>query len=212
MRNATVSPCTACSKSRVTSVSTSAPRRGCCDVAPARRPPLKMPPRMSPSPPAAPAPPARALPSRSPRSKLKPPGAPAPAPPVPGMRKPPLPNSDLASSYSLRVFCIRQHVVGLGDLLELLLGLRAAGIRVGVMHARELAVRLLDLRRASRLSGRRVTCSSPSRCSRGCSSASLPSVLALSLKRRAVKATGRTTRGSGPRRHLRRRYVEIDRQ
>src|SRR5450631_973897 len=105
MRNATVSPCTACSKSRVTSVSTSAPRRACWVGAPLRRVLPNRPPRMSPIPPAAPAPPDRALPSRSPRSKLNPPGAPVP-PPLPGIRNPPPPNNDRASSYSLRVFSV----------------------------------------------------------------------------------------------------------
>src|SRR5450631_447240 len=39
----------------------------------------------------------------------------------------------------------RQHVVRLGDLLELLLRLRVAGIGIGVMKSGELAVGLLDL-------------------------------------------------------------------
>ena len=42
-------------------------------------------------------------------------------------------------------FVVGQHVVGLGDLLELLLGLRVAGVRVGVMLPGELAIGLLDL-------------------------------------------------------------------
>src|SRR5215469_10785812 len=78
-RSDTVAPSMASLNDSVASVSTSAPRRGrvCCVV----RPPPNTPP------------------NRSLRSNGKPPAP--PGPPAPGDRKPP-PNSERASSYSLR--------------------------------------------------------------------------------------------------------------
>ena len=57
---------------------------------------------------------------------------------------PPNPNG-LGRSYALRFSGSDEHVVGLGDLLEALLGLLVARIAVRVVLARELAVGLLDL-------------------------------------------------------------------
>ena len=97
-----VTPSTASVKPIVTSDSRSAPRRGCM-VDDVRCRPVKMPPRMSPRPPLPAVVPLCWL-SRSPRSKPNPPCpvvVPVPRDP-PGKRKPPLPNSARASSYSLR--------------------------------------------------------------------------------------------------------------
>ena len=115
-------------KASVTSVSTSAPRRARVRAAvrPCRHRRPNRPPKMSPS--------ARRCrravlpPNRSPKSKVNPP--PGPPPPPAERRKPPAPNSGRASSYSLRRLVVGQHVVGLGDSLNLLLGRRVA--RVGV--------------------------------------------------------------------------------
>src|SRR5690606_5050819 len=94
IRRGTVAPSMASVKPRVTSVSTSCPRRGWVR-APAPR--LNSPPNPSPRPPPKPPGPG-APPNRSPRSKLNEPPAPGPG------RNPPLPNSARASSYSLRFF------------------------------------------------------------------------------------------------------------
>jgi hypothetical protein len=99
MRIGTVTPWTASVKRSVTSLSTSAPRRGACvRVRPA---PPNRPPNRSPRPP--PAPPAP--PNRSPRSKPTPPVPRPPRGPPPGVvnRNCPEPNSSRASSYSLRL-------------------------------------------------------------------------------------------------------------
>src|SRR5215472_12097281 len=92
-RSPTVVPSMASVKDSVASVSTSAPRRGrvCCEVRPPNIPPKRSPTR----PPLEPAV-VSAPPKMSPRSNGK-----LPAPPAPGDRKPP-PNSERASSYSLR--------------------------------------------------------------------------------------------------------------
>src|SRR5712692_254000 len=94
-RNDTVAPSIASLKVSDVSVSMSAPRlgRACVLVRPPNTPPSRSPRR----PPVLP----RVPPKRSPRSKPNPPW---PPPAVPGMRTPPLPNSDRASSYSLRRF------------------------------------------------------------------------------------------------------------
>ena len=95
-RSDTVAPSMASLKVSDVSVSMSAPRRGRAWVVVVRPP--KTPPSRSPSrPPVLPGWP----PNRSPRSN--PPNPPWP-PAWPGIRTPPLPNSDLASSYSLRRF------------------------------------------------------------------------------------------------------------
>ena len=65
---------------------------------------------------------------------------------------------------------VRQHVVGLGDLLEPRLGLRVARVLVRVQLTGQLAVRLLDLAGRRRPWRRPAPCSSPSRCSPWCSS------------------------------------------
>ena len=54
-----------------------------------------------------------------------------------------------AAVVLLALLGVAEHVVGLGDLLEALLGLLVAGVAVGVVLARELAVGLLDLLGAS---------------------------------------------------------------
>ena len=101
-RRLTVTPSSASLNDSEVSVSTSVPRRGrfCAVRAPPPRPP-NTPPRMSPSPPPEPPPPAVPPPNRSPRSKLKPPPPGPPGAPWPAPRNPP-PNSERASSYSLR--------------------------------------------------------------------------------------------------------------
>src|SRR5579875_3442597 len=99
-RSGTVVPSIASPNDSVASVSTSVPRLGLAWVLP--RPP-NMPPSRSPSLP----PPWPTPPNRSPRSKSKPkpPGPVVPPRPAPvGTRNPPLPNSERASSYSLRRF------------------------------------------------------------------------------------------------------------
>ncbi len=91
-------PSIASLKVSVVSVSTSAPRRARFWVV-VRPPRLNTPPKMSPRPPPPPSP---VLPKMSPRSKPpKPPCCPGRVPV--GTRKPP-PNSERASSYSLRRF------------------------------------------------------------------------------------------------------------
>ena len=50
-----------------------------------------------------------------------------------------------AAVVLLALVGVAEHVVGLGDLLEALLGLLVVGVAVGVVLARELAVGLLDL-------------------------------------------------------------------
>ena len=50
-----------------------------------------------------------------------------------------------AAVVLLALLGVREHVVGLGDLLEARLGLLVVGVAVGVVLARELAVGLLDL-------------------------------------------------------------------
>src|SRR5206468_8617232 len=94
-RSATVVPSIASLKVSVVSVSTSAPRRARFWVV--VRPRLNTPPKMSPRPPLPPS----APPKMSPRSK--PPNPPWPGRCPVGTRKPP-PNSERASSYSLRRF------------------------------------------------------------------------------------------------------------
>src|SRR5690606_15713647 len=95
MRSGTVTPSTASANPMLTSLSTSAPRRAC--VVRAREP--NNPPNTSPIPPA-PAPVVPVPPNRSPRSKLN---VPPDGPPAPLGTRNPLPNSDRASSYSLRL-------------------------------------------------------------------------------------------------------------
>src|SRR5215212_4998251 len=91
---ATVTPSMACTKSTVTSPSTSLPRRGprvvVNRVVWVVGPPLNRPPKISPRPP----------PALRKRSSTD--GPPCLLP-LPGKRKPPLPNSRRASSYSLRL-------------------------------------------------------------------------------------------------------------
>ena len=96
-RSDTVDPSMASPKDSEASVSMSAPRRGRVVCWVVRPPPPNTPPSRSPSRP--PEPPALP-PNRSPRSKEYPPAP--PGLPVPGIRAPPEPNRDRASSYSLR--------------------------------------------------------------------------------------------------------------
>ncbi len=111
MRSGTVTPSTASRKPRVTSDSTSAPRRGPVPGARPADPPrlLKMVPNRSPTPPP-PAPPAPPCPKRSDRSNGTPPGPPAPPPPAPPGNPNGLPparpevNRSRVSSYSARFF------------------------------------------------------------------------------------------------------------
>ncbi len=51
----------------------------------------------------------------------------------------------------LALLLVAQHVVGFGDLLELLLGFFVAGVYVGVIFARKLAEGLADIFRSGRL-------------------------------------------------------------
>ena len=67
-----------------------------------------------------------------------------------------------AAVVPLALLRVRQDVVGLGDLLELLLGPRLL-VRVRVVLARELAVRLLDLLRRRPSCRRRASCSGRAR-------------------------------------------------
>ena len=77
----------------------------------------------------------------------------------PGRRGPP-PNSEPPAVVLLALVGVRQDVVGLGDLLEALLGLRVARVAVRVVLARELAVGLLDLLLRRPSCRRRGPCSS----------------------------------------------------
>ena len=51
----------------------------------------------------------------------------------------------------LAFLVVRQHVVSLGDFLELLLSLLVVGVHIGVIFARKLAKRLANLIRSRRL-------------------------------------------------------------
>ena len=75
----------------------------------------------------------------SPKPLASKPGWPLPPRPAPenGLRQ--------RAVVLLALLGVAEDVVRLGDLLEALLGLLVAGVLVGVVLARELAVRLLDL-------------------------------------------------------------------
>ena len=115
-----------------TSVSRSRPRCGGRPLRTSPRPPR-------PAVPAVPALPNR-LESMSPKPPVNWPGS----KPPPAGPPPPNPNG-LGPVVGLALVGIREHVVGLGDLLEALLGLLVARIAVRVVLARQLAVGLLDL-------------------------------------------------------------------
>ncbi len=65
-----------------------------------------------------------------------------------------------AAVVLLALLGVAQHVVSLGDLLEARLGLLVVGVAVGVVLAREFAVGLLDLLRATLSCRPRASCSS----------------------------------------------------